>query len=68
MFDEKISCERITIKIGEETLKKLRYIAFYENFHLNAQMILFLQKGINEFEGEHGRIDVHKSENENTPK
>ncbi len=60
-----MSVINLKFRIGEEMLKKLCYITCYENFSVNGQIILFLQKCINEFEEEHGEINFDKPENEN---
>lgn len=54
--------------MGEEMFEKLCYIANYENFSVNGQIILFIKKCIDEFEEEHGEITFDKPVNENIHK
>lgn len=60
-----MSVKNISIGIGEKMFEKLCYIANHENFSVNGQIVLFIQKCIDEFEEEHGEITFDKLESEN---
>lgn len=48
--------KRTTVRIDEKLLEKLRYIATQENRSVNAQINLYIQAYLMEFEQEHGEI------------
>ncbi|MDE7294963.1 MAG: hypothetical protein K2N72_11115 [Oscillospiraceae bacterium] len=51
-----MSVKSLSIRIGEEMLAKLHYIADYEERSANGQVIILIRKCIDEFEKEHGEI------------
>lgn len=55
---------RYTLRISQELLEKLGYIASYEGRTKNKEIEQLIKKRVAEFEREHGEITVSKSETE----
>ena len=51
---------RYTLRLDEETLNKLGYIAEYEGRTKNKEVERLIRRNIAEFEREHGPIDLNK--------
>ena len=47
----------VSIRIEEEMLKKLTYVADYEGRSLNSHLLVLIRNSIKAFEAEHGPID-----------
>lgn len=47
----------VSIRIEEEMLKKLTYVADYEGRSLNSHLLVLIRNSINAFEEEHGPIE-----------
>jgi len=45
-----------SLRIEDEVLKKLHFIADYEDRSVNRELLRLIRKHIEEFEAEHGRI------------
>ena len=54
----------LSIRIETETLDKLHYIADYEERSANGQVLILIRKNIDDFEKEHGKIQVGKRPSE----
>lgn len=50
----------ISIRIDEDMLQKLSYIAKYENRSTSGQLMYLIDSCIREFEDKHGRIEKAK--------
>lgn len=59
-----MSIKSLSIRIEDETLEKLHYIADYEARSANGQIIILIRKCIIEFEKEHGEIIFSKQPSE----
>ena len=51
-----MASKNFSLRIEDELLDKLHYIADYEDRSVNAQLIAMTKKLIREFEKEHGEI------------
>lgn len=52
-----MAIKSVSIRIEEEMLKKLGYIADYEGRSVNSQILVLVRKDIQAFEEKHGKID-----------
>ena len=50
--------KNFTTRIDSEALEKLKYIASYEGRTANSQINILIRDCINEFEKEHGKIEL----------
>lgn len=48
----------ISIRIQEDTIKKLRYVAKYDDRSTSSQIILLINNCVMEFEETHGKINL----------
>lgn len=51
----------VTLRTDQDIIKKLKYIADFENRSDNKQLEYILKEYINHFENEHGEIDITKT-------
>lgn len=51
---------RYTLRIDENLLMKLHYIADYEGRSANKEIEYLIKNHIKSFEAEHGKIDINK--------
>ncbi len=60
-----MATKSVSIRIEEEMLKKLAYIAEYEGRSVNSQVLVLIRESIKAFEGENGEIkgDINPSSN-----
>jgi predicted DNA-binding protein len=54
----KDTLSRYTLRVEQELLNKLGYIAEYEGRTKNRELEQMIKKRISEFENEHGKIDL----------
>lgn len=47
----------VSIRIEEEMLEKLGYVANYEGRSINSHLLVLARKNISEFEAVHGKIE-----------
>ncbi|MEE0928932.1 MAG: Arc family DNA-binding protein [Acutalibacteraceae bacterium] len=52
-----MAVKSVSIRIEEEMLNKLSYIADYEGRSVNSQVLVLVRQSINEFEDANGSID-----------
>ena len=52
-----MSIKSVSIRIEEEMLKKISYIADYEGRSVNSQILVLIRESIKAFEEENGVID-----------
>lgn len=52
-----MSTKSISIRIEEEMLKKIGYVADYEGRSINSHVLVLMRESIKKFEQEHGVID-----------
>lgn len=52
-----MAIKNVSIRIDEEVLKKITYVANYEGRSINSHVIILIRKSIENFENEHGVID-----------
>ena len=48
----------LSVRIENSLLKKFRYACKYEDRSANGQILNFIRKFVNEFEKEHGKIEL----------
>lgn len=55
----------VSIRIEEEMLAKLAYVADYEGRSINSHVLVLIRQSIQEFERQHGTIEgnIHPSDN-----
>ena len=46
-----------SLRIEDELLKKLHYIAEFEDRSVNRELLRVIRKHVDEFEAEHGKIE-----------
>jgi len=51
-----MAIKNFTLRIDNEMLDKLHYVANYEGRSANSQLVVLVRKCIEEFEKEHGKI------------
>ena len=52
-----MAVKSVSIRIEEETLKKLGYVADYEGRSVNSHILVLIRENIQKFEAENGAID-----------
>lgn len=52
-----MAIKSVSIRIEEEMLKKLGFVADYEGRSLNSHILVLIRNNIKQFEKEHGDID-----------
>lgn len=52
-----MSVKSVSIRIEEEMLNKIAYIADYEGRSINSQVLILIRENINAFEEANGEID-----------
>ena len=48
----------LSVRIENSLLKKFRYVCKYEDRSANGQILNFIRNFVNEFEKEHGKIEL----------
>lgn len=51
-----MSVKSVSIRIEEEMLKKIGYVADFEGRSLNSHILVLVRESIRDFEEKHGRI------------
>lgn len=52
-----MAVKSVSIRIEEEMLEKLRYVADYEGRSVNSHVLVLIRENIKAFEDENGKID-----------
>ena len=52
-----MAIKSVSIRIEEEMLKKLSFVADYEGRSVNSHILVLIRENIKAFEQEHGEID-----------
>ena len=52
-----MSIKSVSIRIEEEMLNKIGYVADYEGRSVNSHVLVLIRENIKKFEDEHGSID-----------
>ena len=52
-----MAIKSVSIRIEEEMLNKIGYVADYEGRSVNSHVLVLIRENINKFEEEHGSID-----------
>ena len=52
-----MATKSVSIRIEEEMLKKLNYVADYEGRSINSHVLVLIRQSIQQFEQLHGKID-----------
>ena len=52
-----MAIKSVSIRIEEEMLNKISYVADYEGRSVNSHVIVLIRENIKKFEEEHGSID-----------
>ncbi len=50
--------KHLSVRIENSLLKKFRYVCKYEDRSANGQILNFIRNFVNEFEKEHGKIEL----------
>lgn len=60
-----MSIKSVSIRIEDEMLQKLGFVADYEGRSLNSHILVLIRNSIKEFESEHGEIngEIHPATN-----
>ncbi len=53
-----MSVKSVSIRMEEEMLKKLAYVADYEGRSVNSHVLVLIRQNIQSFEREHGAINA----------
>jgi len=51
-----VAIKSVSIRIEEEMLEKIGYVADYEGRSVNSHILVLIRNSINEFESVHGKI------------
>ena len=51
-----MATKSVSIRIEDEMLKKLSYVADYEGRSINSHVLVLIRQSIHEFEAQHGSI------------
>lgn len=49
-----------SVRIEDDLLKKLHYVAKYEDRSANKEILHLIRKRVEEFEAQHGKIELEK--------
>ena len=52
-----MAIKSVSIRIEEEMLEKLSFVADYEGRSINSHILVLIRKDIQEFEKQHGKIE-----------
>ena len=52
-----MAIKSVSIRIEEEMLEKIGYVADYEGRSVNSHILVLIRNSINEYEAEHGKIE-----------
>lgn len=52
-----MAVKSVSVRIEEEMLDKLAYVAEYEGRSVNSQILVLIRERIQAFEAEHGKIE-----------
>ncbi len=52
-----MATKSVSIRIEEEMLQKLGYVADYEGRSINSQVLVLIRQSIHAFEEQHGKIE-----------
>lgn len=53
-----MAIKNLSVRIDETMLHKLHFIADYEGRSANSQILILIRDAIEEYEKEHGKIDI----------
>ena len=57
--------KHISIRIDEDVLRKFHFISKYNDRSASGQIMYLINQSIREFEKEHGKIELEKSQENN---
>ena len=57
MWGDPVAVKSVSIRIEEEMLQKLGYVADYEGRSVNSHVLVLIRENIKGFEAEHGPIE-----------
>ena len=60
-----MAIKSVSIRIEEEMLNKIGYVADYEGRSINSHVLVLIRENIKVFEAEHGSIENNISPDEN---
>ncbi len=60
-----MAVKSVSIRIEDEMLKKIGYIADYEGRSVNSHILVLIRDAIKQFEQQHGSIDGNVRSDEN---
>lgn len=55
-----MAIKSVSIRIEEEMLNKIAYVASYEGRSINSHVLILVRNSIKEFESENGKIPIGK--------
>ena len=53
-----MAVKSVSIRMEEEMLKRLGYVADYEGRSLNSHILVLIRENLRQFEEQHGRIET----------
>lgn len=56
-----MAAKSVSIRIEEEMLNKIAYVASYEGRSINSHVLILVRNSIKEFENENGKIPIGKT-------
>ena len=70
MWGDTMAVKSVSIRIEEEMLEKLGYVADYEGRSINSHVLVLIRENIKGFEAEHGAIegDINPAVNVKPPR
>lgn len=60
-----MATKSVSIRIEDEMLKKLSYVADYEGRSINSHVLVLIRQSIHDFEAQHGSIEAEINPAEN---
>lgn len=60
-----MAVKSVSIRIEEEMLKKLNFVADYEGRSINSHVLVLIRESIRQFEDENGKIEATIKPDEN---
>jgi len=60
-----MATKSVSIRIEEDMLRKLAYVADYEGRSINSHVLVLIRQSIHDFETQHGKIEDEISPAEN---
>lgn len=56
-----MAVKSVSIRIEEEMLKKISYVADYEGRSINSHILVLIRNSVKQFEDDNGKIELDRS-------